>query len=302
MSLFVTFSKMVVIMFTIAMGYLANKLGFFNGEINRKMTKVVLNITMPAMILATVMTGEALPPIETTLSVLKIAAVFYGLEGVFTVVLPGLLDKGSKQKGVWRHSIMFPNLAFIGYPVIEALFGKSALFYATILCLPYNILTYSIGPAMLGGNSRFRVKDMMTPMMIASIVSLILALSGIRVPALVGDMFDFVGGITPPFSLLILGSVLAGMHAKEVFAKPKMWIFSVIRLLVLPALLLLILSQMNLDEVAMGVAVIEMAMPVAVNGVMLCMEYDGDVDMMAQSIFVTTIFSMVTIPVVAMFL
>ena len=61
-------------------------------------------------------------------------------------------------------------------------------------------------------------------------------------------------------------------------------------------------EQMNLDEVAMGVAVIEMAMPVAVNGVMLCMEYDGDVDMMAQSIFVTTIFSMVTIPVVAMFL
>jgi predicted permease len=115
-------------------------------------------------------------------------------------------------------------------------------------------------------------------------------------------MFDFVGGITAPFSLLILGSVLAGMHAKEVFAQPKMWIFSAIRLFLLPALLLVILRQMNLDQVALGVAVIEMAMPVAVNGVMLCMEYDGDVDMMAQSIFVTTILSMVTIPVVAMFL
>jgi predicted permease len=302
MSLFVTFSKMVVIMFAVAMGYLANKKGFFNEEVNKKMTKVVLNITLPAMILSTVMTGDGMPPVETTLSMLKVSLVFYGLEGVFTLFLPRVLGGTSKQKGVWRHSLMFPNLAFIGYPVIEALFGKSALFYATILCLPYNILTYSIGPAMLGGSSRFRVKDLCTPMMITAVISLGIALSGLQFPALVGDMFDFVGGITAPFSLLILGSVLAGMHAKEVFAQPKMWIFSAIRLFLLPAILLVILRQMNLDQVALGVAVIEMAMPVAVNGVMLCMEYDGDVDMMAQSIFVTTILSMVTIPVVAMFL
>ena len=75
-----------------------------------------------------------------------------------------------------------------------------------------------------------------------------------------------------------------------------------LRLLILPALLLVVLRQMSLDAVVLGVAVIEMAMPVAVNGVMLCMEYDGDVDMMAQAIFLTTIVSMVTIPVVAMFL
>jgi predicted permease len=210
MSLFVTFSKMVVIMFAIAMGYLANKKGFFNEEVNKKMTKVVLNITLPAMILSTVMTGDGMPPVETTLSMLKVSLVFYGLEGVFTLFLPRVLGGTSKQKGVWRHSLMFPNLAFIGYPVIEALFGKSALFYATILCLPYNILTYSIGPAMLGGSSRFRVKDLCTPMMITAVISLGIALSGLQFPALVGDMFDFVGGITAPFSLLILGSVLAG--------------------------------------------------------------------------------------------
>ena len=302
MSLFVTFSKMVVIMFTISLGFLANKKGFFNEEINRKMTKVVLNITLPAMILGTVMTGDALPPIATTLSVLKVAVFFYGIEGILALFLPRLLGGTAKQKGVWRHALLFPNMAFIGYPVVEALFGGGALFYATLLCLPYNILTYSIGPAMLGGDTRFNVKDMMTPTMIASIISLILALTGLPVPALIGDAFSFVGGMTSPFSLLILGSVLAGMHAKEIFGNKKLWIFSVIRLIILPLLLLIVLRQMSLDSVVLGVAVIEMAMPVAVNGVMLCMEYDGDVDMMAQAIFVTTILSMVTIPVVAMFL
>ena len=302
MSLFVTFGKMVVIMFTISMGFLANKKGFFNEEINRKMTKVVLNITLPALILGTVLTGDALPPIETTLSVLKVAVFFYGIEGILALIIPRFLGGGVKQMGVWRHAMVFPNMTFIGYPVIEALFGSHALFYATILGLPYNILNYSLGPVMLGGNSRFNLKDMMTPTMIASIVSLIFALCGVRLPALIGDTCSFVGSITSPFSLMILGSVLAGMHAKDVFGNKKLWVFSVIRLLLLPALLLLVLRQMTLESVVMGVAVIEMAMPVAVNGVMLCMEYDGDVDMMAQAIFVTTVISMVTIPVVAMFL
>ena len=302
MSIFVTFSKMVIIMVTIALGFLANKKGFFNEEINRKMTKVVLNITLPALILGSVLTGDALPPIETTLSVLKVAVIFYGLEGILTLFLPRLLGGTSKQKGVWRHALMFPNMAFIGYPVIESLFGTRALFYGTLLCLPYNILNYSLGPVMLGGDSRFKIKDMMTPTMIASIVSLFFALTGIRLPALIGDTCSFVGSITSPFSLLILGSVLAGMRAKDVFGNKKLWGFSVLRLLILPALLLVILRQMTLDSVVLGVAVIEMAMPVAVNGVMLCMEYDGDVDMMAQAIFLTTVVSMVTIPVVAMFL
>ena len=302
MSLFVTFGKMVMIMVTVALGFLANKKGFFNEEINRKMTKVVLNITLPAMMLGSVLTGDALPPITTTLSVLKVAVVFYGMEGILTLILPRLLGGTPKQKGVWRHALMFPNLVFIGYPVIEALFGTNALFYGTILCLPYNILNYSLGPVMLGGDSRFNLKDMMTPTMIASIVSLIFALCGVRLPALVGETCSFVGSITSPFSLLILGSVLAGMKAGDVFGNKKLWAFSVLRLLVLPALLLLILQRMTLDPVVMGVAVIGMAMPVAVNGVMLCMEYDGDVDMMAQAIFLTTIVSMVTIPVVAIFL
>lgn len=302
MTLFATLEKMIVLLFAIAMGYAANKLGYLNEDTNRRLTKLVLNILLPCMILASVMTGSALPENRVIFSVLKMAVVFYGLEFVFMLVLPKFLGGTVKQKGVWKYACMFSNTAFIGYPVIEALLGNTAVFYGVILVLPYNVLTYTLGPVLLGGEARFHWSVLRTPTMIASLASLILALSRVPTPALAGQVLDFVGDAAIPLSLLVLGSVLAGMKVKHVLLMPRMWIFSAFRLLIMPFVLLLLLRPMALDPVVLGVGVMEMAMPVAVNGVMLSMEYDGDTESMAQTIFFTTILSMVTIPVAALLL
>ena len=302
MSFLDTFCQMLVILFAIALGYLANKLGYFSEEGNRKLTKVVLNITMPCMILASVMTSDNLPDMQSMLSLLKMIVLFYGVGVVFLLVFPKFLGGSDQQKGVWRYGLLFPNTAFIGYPVLQALFGGGAVFYGVILNLPFNLLSYSLGPLMLGGKRRFNWKSLCTPALITSFISLIIVLTRLRTPVLLGEMTAFVGDMTVPFSLLILGSVLAEMPIKQVFSMPRMWVFALIRLLLMPAALLVLLRPMGLVSMVYGVAVIEMAMPVAVNGAMLCMEYDGDTQCMAQTIFVSTMLSMVTIPVVAMFL
>ena len=302
MSLMTTFGKMVVILFAIAMGFLANRLGYFSEEINRKLTKLVLNITMPCMILASVLAGNDLPDINAIISFFKILLIFYGLEALFMLVAPHIIGGTPAQKNIWRFVCLFPNASFIAYPVIEALFGEGAIFYAVMLCLPYNVINFSFGPALLGGGARFRWKALCTPAMICSAAALVFALGGIRAPALIGDMLDFVGDVTVPLSLLVLGSVLAGLKTKNVFAKPRLWVLSAFRLLIMPVTLLLLLRPVGLDPVVLGVVVVEMAMPAAVNGAMLCMEYNGDIESMAQTIFVTTILSVVTIPLVAMLL
>ena len=299
MSIFVTFGKMMMILFAISMGFLANRLGYLSEEINRKLTKLVMNITMPCMFLGSVLTGDALPDTATILSVLKVAALFYGLELVFVLILPPLIGGTPMQKGVWRLACFSPNNAFIGYPVVAALFGEGAVFYAVLLCLPYNVLNYTLSPAMLNGKTRFSWKVFCTPILISSVISLIIALTGFSAPALVGESFALVGDVTVPLSLLVLGSVLAGMPVKRVFSEPRMLIVSAVRLLLQPLALLALLRLLGVEGLILSVAVIEMAMPAAVNSVMPCLEYDGDVDTMAQTVFVSTVLSMVTIPLVA---
>ena len=299
MSFFDTLCEMLVILFAIVLGYAANHMGIMGGEMDRKVSKLLLTFTMPCMIVAAVVTGDALPGLVEVLSILKVAVVFYLMEAVFMLVVPRFLGGTPAQKGVWRYVLAFPNVGFIGYPVAVALFGQEALFYAVVLALPFNLMSFALGPLLLVGAKRFQLRQMFSPCVVASLLALALALSGMRPPALMGEMLDFVGGITVPLSLLLVGSLLAGLPAGQLFASPRLWVLSALRLLVMPVALWLILREMDIGYMVLGVAVTQMAMPAAVNGSMLCMEYGGDSQCMAQITFLSTLASIVTIPVIA---
>lgn len=299
MNFFDVLAEMLVILFAIAAGYGANHLGYLGGETDQKLSKLILNITMPAMIVAAVITGEELPEISVILSILEVGVVFYVLEFAFVLTVPKLLPGTAGQKGVYRYTLAFPNVGFIGYPVAVALYGDGALFYAAILALPFNLLSYSLGPLMLAGAGRFRWRQLLSPCIVASVLGLVLALTRLRPPAMVGEMLDFVGSITVPLSLLVVGSLLAHMSPGKVLRSPKLWVLSVLRLLVMPALLCLVLRGMHIEAMVLGIAVSQMGMPVAVNGTLLSMEYGGDTEAMAQVTFLTTLGAIVTIPVLA---
>ena len=299
MSFFNTLCEMLVILFAMAMGFLAHRLGYFNSETDQRLSKVVLNITMPAMILGAVCTGDTLPEVSVVLGILKVALVFYLMEFLVALVLPPLLGGTAGQKGVWRYGLMFPNVGFIGYPVAVALFGPEALFYAVILVLPFNLLSFTLGPLMLTGAKRFSLRQMFSPCVAASLLALVLALARLRPPEMVGEALEFVGGITVPLSLMFVGSLLAGLPLGRLLASPRLWIMTAVRLLAMPMLLTPILRLMGAEAMILGIAVVQMAMPVAVNGSLLSMEYGGDAECMAQITFVSTLASIVTIPVIA---
>lgn len=294
------FSKMIVILVAMVVGYGTNRLGYLTGETNGKLCKLILNVTLPAMILSTVLTGDTLPEFSEIMSVLQVTAIFYIMEAILMLIVPKLLGGTAGQKGVWRFSLAFPNVGFVGYPVNVALFGPEALFYAVIVALPFNVLSFTTGPLMLVGPKKVQWKKLISPCAISAVLGLVIALTRIRLPAIIGECTKFVGDITVPLSLILMGSLLAGLPVRRVFGSPRLWIMSALRLLVMPALLFLILRNFNLPELVLGVAVMQMSMPVAVNGTMLSMEHGGDTECIAQVTFLTTLLSILTIPVVAL--
>lgn len=302
MSFFDTLSEMLVLLFAVAAGFLANRLGILGGETDKKISKLLLTLTLPAMILGSVCTGDALPEPSVVLGTLGVALVFYLLEFVFVLAAPPLLGGTPGQKGVWRYTLAFPNVAFIGYPVVSALFGPEALFYAVILVLPFNLMTFTLGPLLLTGAKRFSLRQMFSPCVVSSALALALALARLRPPAVIGEALDFVGGVTVPLSLLFVGSLLAGIPLGRMLVSPRLWILTALRLLVLPAALCFLLRRMGTDALILGVAVTQMAMPAAVNGSLLCMEYGGDAECMAQVTLVSTLAAIITIPILAAFL
>lgn len=297
MDFIASLAKMSVVLTAIAAGYLANKLGYLGGEVDRKLTKVILNITMPAMTLGAVATSAELPGTRELINLLEGVAVFYGMALLLAMLLPRLIGGTKAQQSVWRFALSFPNVGFIGIPVVTAFFGPEAVIYAVIFMLPFNVLSYALGPVMLSGGFRnFSFRKLFTPAVVASVAALVMTLFRLRPPIQVGECLNIVGDITAPLSLMVIGSILAGLPIGRVFASPRLWVLTALRLIALPVLLRLLLQPLGMEELALSVAIVEMAMPVAANGSMLCMEYGGDMDTMAQATFLTTLLSMVTVP------
>ena len=83
------------------------------------------------------------------------------------------------------------------------------------------------------------------------------------------------------------------------FSSVRLWILSGLRLLVLPMVLAVLLSFLDINPLVKGAAIVQAAMPMAVNGSLLCLEYGGDTDSMAQATFITTLAAIITIPLLA---
>jgi len=299
MSFFDTLGQMVVIIFAVAVGFTARKKQVITEETTRSLTNFVLTFLMPCKILASVTNGTELPSMESLLEVLKMALVFYGTGVVFLLFVPRLLGGTDKQKGVWRYVMMFPNTAFVGYPIIETMYGTGAVFYAVLLNLPFNLLTYSMAPLLLAGQRRFSLKQSISPCVVTSFISLVIALVGFRAPALFGTTVSFVGEAAMPLSLIVLGSVLANTPIRGALTSPRIWILSVIRLLVLPVVMLLLMRPLHIDSIVMGVGTLEGGMPCGISGTMISLQYGGDVECITQVILLSTLLSMVTIPIVS---
>ena len=299
MSFFDTLLQMTVILFAVAMGYVAHRLGYLGPEINRKLSKLIIHVTLPALALSATINGQADVSLRVLGSILLAVVAFYGLSLALAFLVPPLLGVSRVQRGVWQFSLVFSNAAFIGYPVIEGLFGADGLFYAVMMTLPMTLLNFTVAPVMLGGKASITWRKLITPGTVCAIAALVIAFSGWRPPVVVGEMLDMVGDITIPLSLLALGSMLAAMPAKNVVSEPRLWILSLVRLVVMPGLLALILRPFSMDALLLSVAVMEIGMPVAVNGSMMCLEFGGDADAMAQGIFLSTVLCIGTIPLVA---
>ena len=118
-------------------------------------------------------------------------------------------------------------------------------------------------------------------------------------PVPVGEWFHLLGDLTTPCALLIIGSSLSHIPVRDMFGNRFVYSMTLLRLIVLPLAVGAVLALMGINPFVSDVAVVLSAMPVATNGIMLCLQYGKDERVMTQGLFFTTLMSVVTIPLVA---
>lgn len=297
------FGNMVTLFAIVGVGYAAKKLRIMSENFDKSLSRLIINLALPAMIIGSVLSANALPSLENILLTFALACGSYAALILIAYTLTAVMRISVGHRGVFKFMLTFGNVGFIGFPVVSAIYGHDALIYAAIFNLPFNFLVFTIGVWFLTQDNedsapdKVTLKTFLSPAIVSCVVAIACALLNVHSVPIVGDAFSTLGSLTTPAALLIIGSSLANMPARALVGGPRLWIASLFRLVVSPVCIYLIFRLLVPDPLLLGVIVIVSGMPVATNGTMLCYQYGGDSKTMAQGTFVTTILSMASIPV-----
>ena len=294
-------SKMAVLVLLMLAGYGCAKLGLTGPEFNRRVTPVVLNILLVATILNSVISAEEVVSGVVLLEYLGLMFATFFISMVIAWIAARLLRRDRDEEGVLRTTMMFMNNAFVGFPVVAAVFGEQAVFYAAISNIPFNILLYTIGTAQLrsAGPGGVEWKRIFTPPLIATLVAAALYVARVPVPSVLGDTISMLAAATIPMSMLIVGTSLGAIPVRRAFGSLRVYLGAGVRLLVIPVVVWAVLRLFITDPVMLGIPVLIAACPAAMIITPLCITYGKDESLASEIIFTSTVLSAVTMPLLA---
>lgn len=295
------FTQMVVLFLIIGTGYGCKKFKLTNAAFDKGLSNLVLSVTLPAMIVGSVLNSAQLPSRGHIVAAFLYSCVAYALMICVAMVLTAVMRAPKGRRGVLRFMMVFGNVGFLGFPVISAIWGSDALIYAAIFNLPFNFLCFTVGAWFIasdaaGSMEKVTWRTFVTPTIMSCCAAIVLALLGAHNVPVLGDALDTLGAMTTPAALLVVGSQLANLPLRELVGDARLWVSCAARLALMPALNWAVLHLIVDDPLILGILVVTTAMPVANVGTMLCQKYDADTPTVLRGTFWTTLFSLATIP------
>ena len=292
---------MLTLFALVVVGYVAGKLGYLGGEFDRQLSRLVINITCPALILSSAMTGT-LPDRRFILPLLLISVITYALLTGVAILLPRYLTQKKTDEGSIGFALMFGNVGFMGYPVVASIFGHEAVFYAAVLNVVNTFAVFTIGTVLITGKSDVEGKHFQkkvlysTPMLAAYLTMAIVALEISNIPEAISQPLTMLGDITVPAALLIIGSSMSNLPLRSLLGNSTVYVTTLFRLVLLPIGIHFLMNALGFSPLVVNINTLVIAMPVATYGTILCLRHEKDTTLMTEVTFITTLFSMLTIP------
>jgi len=295
-----------VLMTLMVLGLALGRAKVLGPEFNKGLNFLLLKVTLPCLIVVSMQ-----KPFSTGLAVLGgwawlVSFLLYA--GLF--VLTGLVVRGrglaGDRKGVYRFALMFSNVGFMGFPLMEALWGRDSVFLGALFNVNFNLFVFSVGVWVL---TRHQDRDafpwktvFLNPGLLATLVGFGLFLTSTALPPVVLKTADTIGGLTTPLSMLFVGSLLAQSSLRQAWKGRGVWVVSAARLLAIPLVVWVLLRPWGLPVEVTRLAVLVAAMPAAANTSLLAAEHTDRPELAGQIVFVTTALSFLTIPVLVVLL
>ncbi|MCI8694870.1 MAG: hypothetical protein HFH91_19610 [Lachnospiraceae bacterium] len=298
MTIFTIFFQMLALLIMIGTGFFVSKTGMMDEHTNAQMSRMIVNVFNPLLILSGSANSVGLIPLHTMGIVALIAVGMFAAFIVIGMLLSPLFDRKPEQRKIFQMMFVFSNLGFIGIPVVSSILGAEYVVYVNEFMLIYTIVFYTYGVALIDGKfSPASLKAMINPGTIFGLVSMLVILFEISLPEFVRTAITYLGNVASPMALVAVGFTLAHSDLRKIFTQPRLYIFSAVKLLGIPLLLLPLLRLAAPDRSLVSVCMVLFGMPIGNMPLILGTQKGIDGSTCSAAIILTTLLCVFTIPV-----
>ena len=289
----ITAKQVAVLLLLIFAGFACVKTGAVKIEAKKAFSDLLLYLIVPAMVINSYLT-------EFDPKVLQNLLQSFAL--VITFLLTLRIDK-EKNTPILRFACIFSNAAYMGFPLIQALFGAEGLLYASAYVTVFNILLWTVGYAMVSGKVRpgeVLHSILTTPVLWSVLLGLTLYLCRVNVPELIRQPLQLVGNMNTPLSMIITGMLIAGSKPEKLLGNREIYRIILIRMLFIPLVSFLLFRLLSVQGMVAEVVLLLEACPCAAITSVFAVQFGYDEDLAAGSVVITTFISIVVLPLCAM--
>lgn len=312
-------NQMIILFLLMIAGMICRKTNIFNDEVIKKLTMLILNVANPAVILAAAINpGDTISGKELAITG-ALSVVMYIVLMILAHFMPIVIRAKHGDIGVYKCLTIFGNIGFMGLPIVRSLFGPEALLYAAIFQLPFNILIYTYGvyvlkKDMIEENAEVQpnaneqsihsnpLKDIMNVGVISCLIALVLFFVKIPIPSFIDETFEYLGNLTAPLSMMIIGDSLTKIDIKKLITNVQLLAYSFIRLLIIPLCGAYAAKACGITGTLLGVFIVMIATPAATMNAMFAQQYECNYKVASEGVALTTLLSVATMTIVFLIL
>lgn len=301
--------QIAVLAIMVLVGILATRLKVITEGARKGIADLVFEVTLPLLIITTFARIEMSPSIlKNSALVFLFAYLALGVMYATGALSSKLINLKGNQRAVFINHHMFGNIVFLGFPLMDALFpGGEGLLYAAVFQLASNSIMWTFGVwVFLKGNGGKRNevwKNMLNSNTIAFFLGLVIMFSGLKLPDVIYDPLYGLGKTTIYLSMLYIGAMLMQTRVRGIFRKPHIFLLSFNKLLLVPVFLAILVNLLSwwlfpgFGEIARKVVLLESSMPCMATIVVMAHKFNSDEGLATENVFVSTILSILTIPI-----
>lgn len=298
----------------LAIGFLCRKLGIIDDVASKKLSKLILMVGQPAMLINSLAVAEYNEEnLKTALIMIVLGFVFHGVLALLSFVFALPLKKDLDERKLSEFGLMFTNCAFIGFPIFEALLGPKGLFMASFLCISFNILLWTWGLGIIArgrDDIKLSVKKIFlnfgtVPCVIGFGLFLLKNPAiGFEVPEFLGKAMQYLQNLCTPISVLVTGALIATQSPKKIFCSWKLYYFNVVKLLAFPIIICLIsklaVVLFGLPQIYAIFMTAAAALPTASSVTMMAENYGLDSGYSSLTVGISSLLAVATLPLTMM--